>query len=460
MNVTDLISDECNTKSVSSTSKPSPEPNLDNEPYDTESSKKIENGKNSISLPSISNLNIVRKNSSPPFTPSVSPTISAHKNSKLSPINPIAPIQTLSHNTLPTLQNTLPRQITGTETKNIEPGKQSTNSITLQNKHRLPKIQNNGMMMQNGERLPGFQHTGSNIQSNSLPSIRHNTMQLHNLSNIQNDVSKKNSTGITLQGPPITLQNNGPIQSYTNMQNTGSTMTLQSFPTMQTMQNVGNNGHMMQTMSDYSANHLQYHAMTDDYINELISRKRKAPDTSNERRVRYKYSRDAIQCEGRNRKKKQQCRNAALMEFIGPRPRYCAEHIHLDPDCLYRKCNSTYHKQPGDEKKCREVVLKEYGLCHKHYQNAVDLMVGNDGYFLARKILERTNTLLSNLENEAKSVKKSNPDLYQRKNKLIPKFQEYQSILVRHIAKLDHQQAYRDQGIYMDTDRYSRLIGS
>jgi hypothetical protein len=46
-----------------------------------------------------------------------------------------------------------------------------------------------------------------------------------------------------------------------------------------------------------------------------------------------------LQCKGMNRKKKQRCRNAALMEFIGPQPHYCAEHIFLDPDALYHKCS-------------------------------------------------------------------------------------------------------------------------
>ena len=45
-----------------------------------------------------------------------------------------------------------------------------------------------------------------------------------------------------------------------------------------------------------------------------------------------------LQCSGTNRKKKSRCRNAALMEYVGPRPIYCAEHISLDPDALYHKC--------------------------------------------------------------------------------------------------------------------------
>jgi hypothetical protein len=45
-----------------------------------------------------------------------------------------------------------------------------------------------------------------------------------------------------------------------------------------------------------------------------------------------------LQCLGTNRKKKTRCKNAALMEFVGPQPKYCAEHIFLDPEALYHKC--------------------------------------------------------------------------------------------------------------------------
>lgn len=61
-------------------------------------------------------------------------------------------------------------------------------------------------------------------------------------------------------------------------------------------------------------------------------------------------SKGAIQCKGKNRKKGIQCRNAALMEYIGPKPEYCAEHIDLDPKSLYTKCKSSYQKEIGDNK--------------------------------------------------------------------------------------------------------------
>lgn len=86
----------------------------------------------------------------------------------------------------------------------------------------------------------------------------------------------------------------------------------------------------------------------------------------------------AVQCKGRNRKKGTQCRNAALMEYMGPRPIYCAEHIELDPKSLYEKCKAGYQKEPGDSKGCKEVVLKEFGVCYKHYSDTTaDLVRAN-----------------------------------------------------------------------------------
>jgi len=76
-------------------------------------------------------------------------------------------------------------------------------------------------------------------------------------------------------------------------------------------------------------------------------KKRKAPQKKFARRVRAKITpgKGAIQCIGKNRKTGNQCRNAALMEYFGPKPKFCAEHIHLDEDCLYTKCCSPYHKK-------------------------------------------------------------------------------------------------------------------
>jgi len=132
-----------------------------------------------------------------------------------------------------------------------------------------------------------------------------------------------------------------------------------------------------------------------------------------------------------------QCRNAALMEYIGPRPAYCAEHIELDSRSLYEKCKSSYQKEVGDNKGCKEVVLKEFGVCYKHYTDLI-LEMGNKKEFdTIRKHQERIIELLSQLEKEASAAKKKDGDLYQRKNKLIPKFQEMRKIIFKAVEALD-----------------------
>jgi len=145
----------------------------------------------------------------------------------------------------------------------------------------------------------------------------------------------------------------------------------------------------------------------------------------------------AVQCKGRNRKKGTQCRNAALMEYIGPRPIYCAEHIELDPKSLYEKCKSSYQKDPGDNKGCKEVVLKEFGVCYKHYGDLIQEMIDNRENEKAQSHAERINDLLSQLERDASAAKKKDGDLYQRKNKLIPKFQEMKKSVCRAVELLE-----------------------
>lgn len=163
-----------------------------------------------------------------------------------------------------------------------------------------------------------------------------------------------------------------------------------------------------------------------------------------ERRVRPKVvaEKGALQCKGVNRKKNTRCRNAALMEYIGPRPLYCAEHITLDPESFYSKCASTYHKVNGDGKGCREVVLKELQFCHKHYNQALDVLLDGTeaGFLKARTQLDRISSLQAQLEAEAVAAKRVDPDLFQRKHKLIPKFMEMKKLLLKRMQ--EYQSAF------------------
>lgn len=177
---------------------------------------------------------------------------------------------------------------------------------------------------------------------------------------------------------------------------------------------------------------------TDD-LAEDKKRKQVRPFVRRVRQTRPKVveAKGAVQCKGRNRKKGTQCRNAALMEYIGPRPIYCAEHIELDPKSLYEKCKSSYQKEPGDNKGCKEVVLKEFGVCYKHYPDLIQEMIDNREYEKTRKHSERVSELLTQLERDAAAAKKKDGDLYQRKNKLIPKFQEMKKLIIRALEALE-----------------------
>merc|ERR1712137_1385425 len=146
-------------------------------------------------------------------------------------------------------------------------------------------------------------------------------------------------------------------------------------------------------------------------------------------------SKGAVQCMGKNLKKGTQCKNAALMEFFGPRPIYCAEHIELDPNSIYCKCLSPYNKEPGDKKGCKEVVLKEFSFCYKHFEFRLESYSTPSAILSAKKDLARVSELLEKLELEASIAKKQRHDLFQRKNKLIPKFVAMKKALEEFIAK-------------------------
>ena len=104
-------------------------------------------------------------------------------------------------------------------------------------------------------------------------------------------------------------------------------------------------------------------------LSEIRKRKRNLPQKVRKVRPKVVEGKGSIQCCGMNLKKNCRCKNAALMEYTGPRPTYCAEHIDQDPNSMYSKCKSAYQKTPGDKKGCKQVVLKEFGMCYKHFAN-------------------------------------------------------------------------------------------
>lgn len=174
----------------------------------------------------------------------------------------------------------------------------------------------------------------------------------------------------------------------------------------------------------------------------IDDRKRRNPKLSSTiRRIRQTRpkvveSKGSIQCKGKNRKKGIQCKNAALMEYIGPKPIFCAEHIELDPCSLYGKCKSPYQREVGDKKACKEVVLKEFGVCYKHFPDMVKEFLEKDDSEKLLSLNRRICELLDQLEHEAAVAKKKDGDLYQRKNKLIPKFQEMRRTITATVDRL------------------------
>jgi hypothetical protein len=199
----------------------------------------------------------------------------------------------------------------------------------------------------------------------------------------------------------------------------------------------------------YSGSSQLSKSQSEELVSEDKKRKQARPFVRRVRQTRPKVveAKGAVQCKGRNRKKGTQCRNAALMEYIGPRPIYCAEHIELDPKSLYEKCKSSYQKEPGDNKGCKEVVLKEFGVCYKHYADLVQEMIENREYDKSRIHSERITDLLAQLERDAAAAKKKDGDLYQRKNKLIPKFQEMKKLVSRTQEALEAIRNKEIQGV-------------
>jgi len=133
------------------------------------------------------------------------------------------------------------------------------------------------------------------------------------------------------------------------------------------------------------------------------------------------------------------------MEYIGPRPGYCAEHIELDPKSLYEKCKSPFQKEVDDNKGCKEVVLKEFGLCYKHYGFVINEILQNRDIEKAKHQQDRITDLLGQLEREATAAKKKDGDLYQRKNKLIPKFQEMKKAINKAVDILENRRPPKDE---------------
>lgn len=144
-----------------------------------------------------------------------------------------------------------------------------------------------------------------------------------------------------------------------------------------------------------------------------------------------------MQCLGISKKKGTRCKNAALLEYIGPRPLYCAEHIEEDPNSLYSKCKCSYFKEVGDGKPCKQVVLKELVMCYKHFHEVLYTLPVEK----ARRQKNLVGEMVNKLKQDAKAFHKTNTDLYQRKTKLLPKYIKLEASIARYIEEKEQEQA-------------------
>eukprot|EP00298_Acanthocystis_sp_HF-20_P009713 c18461_g1_i2.p1 GENE.c18461_g1_i2~~c18461_g1_i2.p1 ORF type:complete len:403 (-),score=86.54 c18461_g1_i2:189-1376(-) len=147
------------------------------------------------------------------------------------------------------------------------------------------------------------------------------------------------------------------------------------------------------------------------------------------------------QCCGVNHRTKRRCGNTCLMDYIGPRPVYCAEHIHLDPDCWYQKC--AVSSFDCKQKSCKEVVLKEFGVCYKHLPGLLEVderfTTNPSAVQNAKVILKRVTDLANQIRKEANAARAHNQELFQRKAKLVTKYHAMQDILSAHITKFQNE---------------------
>lgn len=319
-------------------------------------------------------------------------------------------------------------------------GAVASNNSNNQQIASVPTIYNIQGSYQPGVTFAYTQMVGQNGQTQvvQVPQIPITQLSPQQLSHVQQMNNNGQTQMVQQLSTPVTFQMNGqnvPVQ----FANIPQAMMLPNFTFSQ---------QPVQVSAQYYPLFTQFQSLKPNGINlqpesesETDRKRNRQSQRPTQRRIRHTRpkvieAKGAVQCRGRNRKKGSQCRNAALMEYIGPRPIYCAEHIELDQNSLYEKCKSSYQKDPGDKKGCKEVVLKEFGLCYKHYGDMVAQIVQKQDTETIRRHHERVLQLLDQLEREAAAAKKKDGDLYQRKNKLIPKFQEMKKLTLKAMEDL------------------------
>lgn len=173
--------------------------------------------------------------------------------------------------------------------------------------------------------------------------------------------------------------------------------------------------HMLQRQGELQ-HHLSNHVLADPNLGKSGS----AVAGSHVPKPKVVSAHGDVQCIGSSRKTRKQCRNAALKEYIGKRPLYCAAHIMLDPDSLYTRCKYNVGRP------CCETILKEFVYCFKHVSMLIDQEVarGSEGLQNLRQLYVRCSELFNGLEADTHDPNGPEPVELgdQRKKKLARKF--------------------------------------
>ena len=118
-------------------------------------------------------------------------------------------------------------------------------------------------------------------------------------------------------------------------------------------------------------------------------------------------------CSATNKKTGERCQNPPFMGLIEPE-RFCPQHIDQDPETPFCHCAS--------KQGCKEVVLKRFGVCYKHF----DLyLAGIGNQELEQRLWENLNflnPLISSMFSQMPSVR-TDKTIYHRIYKSLRKYQ-------------------------------------
>jgi len=140
------------------------------------------------------------------------------------------------------------------------------------------------------------------------------------------------------------------------------------------------------------------------------------------------------------------------MDHNGHLESFCAEHIEHDPQSVFARCSFAENQQLAP---CKEIVLKRFGVCHKHFSVYCNRMT-EEG---TQQLWENFNfltSLISSMISEMPSVKKDSKS-YHRKYKALRKYQFMRLLLVERVKsspdRLSIQDSGREHLVGRDADR-------